>query len=449
MPQPAGAATATQPADIPSGRRPGARTVGLAVVAALGAVLQAPLAQAAAPIQDEAEPVRSTATRSAAAAPQVLASPVAAAARLGVQSTRALPTGALSTRAVPAHAVVAAAGPTYTVKSGDTVGHISIRTGIKIKDIVAANGLDSRGFIRAGQVLVLPGGAAAPPAPASTPASTGHTVVAGDTVGHIAIRAGVSVASVLQANGLKATSIIRPGQVLDVPGAKSTGSTRSATPAQAPKSTTSYTVKGGDTLSHIAVRSGTTVAALRSANPSLDSRGTIHVGQTIAVPAQSAPMPNTFAGRTYPNTTVAAATVNRDTLAARSVPSRDQMRSIISDTARQLGVDPAVALAIAFQESGFNQRAVSPANAVGAMQVIPSSGRWAADLTGRPVDLLDPHDNARAGVAIIRALMRTSPTMDDAIAGYYQGQTSVRRNGMFADTRRYVANVQTLTARYR
>ena len=46
--------------------------------------------------------------------------------------------------------------------------------------------------------------------------------------------------------------------------------------------------------------------------------------------------------------------------------------------ARQQGVDTRLALAIAYQESGWNQRAVSPANAVGVMQVIPA---------GRPVGL--------------------------------------------------------------
>jgi LysM repeat protein len=422
-----------QPTDARTTCRPGAHTASLAVIAAVGgAMLQAPGAQAAAAEPAEPASAHASSPRTPVAAPRVLASPVAAAARLG------------------------AAPATYTVEPGDTVGHISVRTGIMVEDIIAANGLDSRGFLRAGQVLTLPVKAAAP-VPASTPATSGYTVRAGDTVGHIALRAGVPVASVLQANGLTASSTIHPGQVLDVPGAGSASpaaapapASDSATdPAPTPTATTSYTIKSGDTLSHIALRSGTTLAALRSANPSLDTRGTIRVGQVIAVPAKSAPMPDTFAGRTYPAATVAAATANRDTLAGRSVPSRDQMRSTIAEAAREQGVDPALALAIAFQESGFNMRAVSPANAVGAMQVIPSSGRWAAELTGRPVDLLDPQDNARAGVAILAALTRTSVSQDEAIAGYYQGQTSVRRNGMFADTRRYVANVQTLMARYR
>jgi soluble lytic murein transglycosylase-like protein len=125
------------------------------------------------------------------------------------------------------------------------------------------------------------------------------------------------------------------------------------------------------------------------------------------------------------------------------------MQQIIASTARRWGVDPALAQAVAFQESGFNMRSVSPANAVGAMQVIPASGRWASSLAGRSLDLLDPHDNATAGVVILRALTRAEDDQATAIAGYYQGLASVRSKGMFADTRRYVANVQTLMARFR
>jgi soluble lytic murein transglycosylase-like protein len=107
-----------------------------------------------------------------------------------------------------------------------------------------------------------------------------------------------------------------------------------------------------------------------------------------------------------------------------------------------MGVDPSLALAFAEQESGFNQRAVSPANAIGTMQVIPSSGEWASDLVGRKLNLLDPYDNATAGVAIIRQLTKTSKDLDHAIAGYYQGQYSVSKNGMFDDTKSYVESIK-------
>jgi soluble lytic murein transglycosylase-like protein len=107
-----------------------------------------------------------------------------------------------------------------------------------------------------------------------------------------------------------------------------------------------------------------------------------------------------------------------------------------------MGVDPALALAFAYQESGFQQTAVSPANAIGTMQVIPASGEWASQLVGRKLNLLDPYDNATAGIAIIRSLVRTSDTLDIAIGSYYQGQYSVTTHGMYADTKAYVKAVK-------
>ena len=100
-------------------------------------------------------------------------------------------------------------------------------------------------------------------------------------------------------------------------------------------------------------------------------------------------------------------------------------------------------------ESGFNQKQVSIANAIGIMQVIPSSGRWASQLAGRRLDLMDAEDNVTAGVALLRVLLRAAPDERIAIAGYYQGLAGVQRNGMYPDTRRYVATVQALKRRYR
>ena len=91
-----------------------------------------------------------------------------------------------------------------------------------------------------------------------------------------------------------------------------------------------------------------------------------------------------------------------------------------------------------------NHRAVSPAYAIGAMQVIPSSGEWASALIGRELNLLDPQDNVTAGVVIMRALQRSASSGDDAIGGYYQGLASVRQHGMFEDTQRYVRNIRHL-----
>lgn len=245
------------------------------------------------------------------------------------------------------------------------------------------------------------------------------------------------------------TAVAAPAAAAAAPVAPAAGGLQPATPS-------TYVVKRGDSVWAIARRTGSSVSAIIAAN-GLRADALIHPGQKLTIPPKGAAAPtparplvgSTFLGRTYPSATVAAANANKAALLARSVPTRDEMKEIIRSTAVRLGVDPALALAVAHQESGFDQRAVSPANAIGAMQVIPTSGDWASGLVGRELDLLDPHDNAMAGVAILRQLRRSTSDLPTAIAGYYQGLGSVRRNGMYADTRRYVANIQTLMTRFR
>lgn len=361
----------------------------------------------------------------------------------------------------------AAGESTYTVRTGETLSHVAVATGRTVEELADANGLTSRDLVPAGALLAVPD-------PGS--AVSALTVREGDTLTGIAARTGTSVAALAAANGIPAPYRIVVGQDLAVPVAPG------ATPTTGPIATddagqsggagpaATLVVRPGDTLSGIAARAGVGLRALLDAS-ALDASTPIRPGQVLTLPtgaaaaataaatpsgaartgeaAKPAPIASTFAGRTYAPEVTAAATASRDALLARAVPSRDQVRELVAATAREMGVDPGLAVAVAHQESGFNARSVSPANAVGTMQVIPSSGAWASGMVGRDLDLLDTRDNAVAGVAILRAL--TSATQDEptAIAGYYQGLASVRRDGMYPDTQRYVANVQTLAARYR
>jgi len=288
-----------------------------------------------------------------------------------------------------------------------------------------------------------------------------HTVRKGETVSHLAARTGVSVAAIARANDLADPSRIYAGQRLVIPGpptasTKASARTSSATSTSTPR-TAVHTVVSGDTVSHLASRYGVSIADIVKAN-GLDSRAFIRVGQKLTIPGatsdtvdelpESERVPDTFAGRTYPKHVVASANKNKALLLKMGVPSKAEMQAKVVARARAMGVSTALAQAIAYQESGFNHAAVSPANAIGTMQVIPTSGDWASDLVGTPINLLDPDDNVTAGVAILRQLIRMSPDLDSAIAGYYQGAASVRKYGMFSDTRRYVANVRTLMERF-
>jgi LysM repeat protein len=356
--------------------------------------------------------------------------------------------------AAPVHVQPAAPVMTYRVQAGDTVSHIAARTGSSVGAIVGANGLDARAVIRVGQMLRIPSAASAsatatPAASAAAPAATTHTVRNGEYLSGVARQYGTTVSALVSLNSLASPDRIYVGQKLRVAGGATTPAAPAAPKPAAPAATT-HRVVAGDTVSVLAARWGTTVAAVAQAND-LGPGATIYVGQRLTVPAKAsaAPAPTTqplvpssFMGRTYPEATVASANANKATLLATGVPSRAEMQALVVSVARQMGVDPALAQAHAFQESGFNHASVSPANALGTMQVIPSSGRWASDLVGRPLNLLDPHDNVVAGVAIIRYHVRTAPDLDTAIASYYQGAGSVARNGLYPDTKMYVAAVR-------
>lgn len=442
--------------------RPARRTLGLTVAATAAVGVLAPL-----PAQAEALPhatyqVRTGDTLASVAArfgttPQALASVNNAAFNVG------------SRIIVPA---TPQAPRTYTVQSGDTLSGIAVRHNTTVSAITQASKLSNPNRIYPGQVLTL-SGSSAPATSTSTPArqtsstSGTYTVKAGDTISKIAVSNNTTISALVSANNLSNPNRIYAGQTLKLSASASapapTTSTPAATPAPAstPASTGTYTVKSGDTLSGIAARHSTTVSALTSLN---GLRSTvIYPGQSLKVSgstaSSSAPapsssgnqnlVPNTFLHYTYSDSVVRSANENKAYLNSVAVPSRAEMQAIIRDTAIQYGVDPALAQAHAFRESGFDARAVSPANAIGAMQVIPSSGEWASQLAGRQLNLLDPRDNAIAGVVIIRQLQRSASSLDEGIAAYYQGLAGVRRNGMYADTRQYVAKVKSSMAQFR
>ncbi|MCD4850140.1 LysM peptidoglycan-binding domain-containing protein [Arthrobacter sp. AK01] len=350
---------------------------------------------------------------------------------------------------------------TYTIVRGDTISAIARRFNLDTNAVLQLNKLSATTLIYPGQSIKLTGTATATPAQPSAPAApsapsnaTVYTVVSGDTLGAIAAKHGVPLSSIFSWNNLNGSSIIYPGQKIKVSGgsAPSTPATPAPAPAPAPAplaNTGSYTIKAGDTLSSIASRHGVSLSALMTAN-NVTATTVIYPGQKLTIPGaglqpagDTKPLvPSTFLGFTYPPAVVSSANENKALLNASPVPSRAEMKSIVADTARRMGVSPSLAMAFAEQESGFDQRAVSPANAIGTMQVIPSSGQWASDLVGRKLNLLDPYDNATAGVAIIRALIATSKDLDTAIAGYYQGQYSVSKYGMYDDTKRYVESIK-------
>ncbi len=123
-----------------------------------------------------------------------------------------------------------------------------------------------------------------------TGAFTSYVVRSGDSLYSIAQRFGTTVDAIKRANGLISDSL-RVGQVLRIP--------RSSTSAQqsTSSSTTTYTVRTGDSLYTIAKAFNTTVDAIKSAN-GLTSDA-ISIGQVLRIPRSTSSTSSTSGGRTY------------------------------------------------------------------------------------------------------------------------------------------------------
>lgn len=147
---------------------------------------------------------------------------------------------------------------------------------------------------------------------------------------------------------------------------------------------------------------------------------------TIIVPGQRLTLP---AGAVPPGTNAGAPV------------SRDAVRASLDRWSRTYGVDPQLARAVAWMESGFQQHVVSHAGAVGVMQLLPETWAWLDTLLG--VTTPRTYDgNVRAGVRYLRWLLdEFDGDTRLALAGYYQGARAVRERGLFDDTKRYVAVV--------
>lgn len=197
-----------------------------------------------------------------------------------------------------------------------------------------------------------------------------------------------------------------------------------------------YVVERGDTASGLAVRLGAWTAEIVSHNH-LDRSGSLRVGQRIEVPVVDR---DGAEGGTRDRTT-------RTRMWQHPDRDREKVRRVIAGAARSHGVDPQLALAVAWQESGWQMGVVSSADAIGAMQVLPSTGRWMEHYAGRDLDLRRSGDNARAGVLLLRVLSRHTERRAHKIGAYYQGLGAVRRYGLFDETRTYVDNVEAIKQR--
>jgi LysM repeat protein len=352
-------------------------------------------------------------------------------------------------------AAPASAAVPHTVQSGETLWSIAAANNLTTRTVAAFNGLSEDAQVVLGSTIMVPtttegysalqnAGLAPAAAPAAAPASTGggggsYVVQPGDTLTAIASRAGVSVSSLAAANGLDPAGLLLAGSTLSLSGGSAAAAPAPAASGPAPQG--AYKVRSGDTLGNLARQSGVSIDAMAAMN-GLDPNGVLLAGTVLKLPS-GAPAP-AGASAPAPSQTVVPTAAPEPT--PQTLGAAD-----IQQIAAAHGVSPSLAAAIAWQESGFNNGMVSGANARGIMQVMPGTWDYVQQnlAGGRPLDPNSATDNVHAGVMYLKRLIDDAGGDENAaIAGYYQGLSSVRSRGMFDDTKQYVANVQALRGRF-
>jgi LysM repeat protein len=332
-----------------------------------------------------------------------------------------------------AGATVAIAADTHVVGPGETLGTIAEEHGVTVQQLMEWNGLTNPDLVFAGQQLVVTA-PPPPPPPPPPPEPKHHEVQPGETLSMIADQYGTTVAVLVEANAITDPDHIRIGAILTIPDP-------AAPPAAKPTPTASvpaapalppqrrhrfYVIEAGDTIAVIAGKFGTTIDLVVAANGLVD-RDQIAVGQVLRIPA-------------------------RDERPAPPPASKAQAKNALQMAAFEFAIPVDLLMALAWQESGWQQHLVSDAGAVGLMQILPETAEWTVDALMRDSpDWYNSVDgNARVGAAHFRHLLVLSGGDESlAVAAYYQGWEALNTIGIYQETKVYVANVMALRPEFK
>ena len=120
--------------------------------------------------------------------------------------------------------------------------------------------------------------------------------------------------------------------------------------------------------------------------------------------------------------------------------SKVTVKEYIVKHSMELGIDPALALSLAKQESGFRHELKSPYGAVGVFQLLPST----AKKLGYNAYYLS--DNIKGGLKYYQMMYKQFGSVELALAAYNAGPGNVARyKGMppFKETRAFVNQIMT------
>ncbi|MGL4648251.1 MAG: LysM peptidoglycan-binding domain-containing protein [Caldilineaceae bacterium] len=173
----------------------------------------------------------------------------------------------------------------HEVVAGDSLSSIAAQYGVGQIDIITANQLPDPNALRAGMLLIIPGyklpsaagegeeGAAAEPVDPDALAI--HVVAPGESLSRIAALYGITVAELMQANGLTDRNNVRTGTELRIPGLTQADALR--------QRATEHVVAPGESLSEIAQQYNQTVDAIMKMNLITDPNS-VRSGQLLYIP---------------------------------------------------------------------------------------------------------------------------------------------------------------------
>ncbi len=215
-----------------------------------------------------------------------------------------------------------------------------------------------------------------------------------------------------RAAGLLADGLAGPATLASL----TDGSVRAPAQPRPKPAAMTYVVKAGDSLTAIAKRFGTTVAALARANK-LDPSHYLIIGTKLRVPA-----PAEWGG--------------------------GQVRDLLDRYAGRYRVSRSLVRALAWQESGYQTNLTSPTGAWGVMQVMPDTWDFVETvILGERVPRTT-EGNIKVGVLYLRQLLREFHGDERlAVGAWYQGAKAVRERGLYGETKVFVANVLALKTR--